>query len=100
MSTDTDKALNVIGKPYHPVANMLSYAFQFASNGPARDFTERVKRYVLINATDRRYRVKWLVAASPVNSAIVEYAHVRYYVYGVYDSISKTRTYYVEYANN
>lgn len=95
--------LNVIGQRYDADAVMLGKAFDFASNGPARDFWERVADYVDSTARDRRYKVKVRAASvggSGIDSAIIEYRGRRLYVWGRWDSISKTRTYYVELSHN
>jgi hypothetical protein len=94
---DTSKALNVIGKPYNIDANLLAYAFEYAHRTVGNK-AENIIDYVKTNQHDRRYTVKFRACDTSMSSAIVEYRHKRYYIYGIYNHISHDRTFYVELA--
>lgn len=94
-----DKALNVIGKPYDADAVMLGRAFAYAASKPLRDFWKNVADYVSDFASDRRYKVKPLVAsksANTVRSAIITYRGRRLYVRGHWDVNAHEHVYTVE----
>ena len=95
---DTSKALNIIGKPYHSDANLLAYAFEYAQTQKG-DKAAHIIDYVKTNQHDRRYTVKFRACNTSMTSAIIEYRHKRYYIYGIYNPISHDRTFYVELAH-
>lgn len=91
-------ALNVIGKPYHNDANLIAYAFDYAQFKPMQERAQAIIDYVKENQYDRRFTVKFRACDSSMTSAIIEYRHKRYYVYGVCNPIEGSKTFYVEYA--
>lgn len=91
-------ALNVIGKPYHNDANLLAYAFDYAQFKPIGERAQTIIDYVKENQSDRRFTVKFRACDSNMSSAIIEYRHKRYHVYGIYNPIEAARAFYVEYA--
>lgn len=94
---DTTNALNVIGKPYNVDANLLAYAFEYAQKQTGNRASAIID-YVKENQNDRRFTVKFRACDTSMTSAIIEYRHKRYYIYGVYNPISHDRTFYVELA--
>lgn len=81
-------------------AIMIGRAFEYASKGAMRNFPAHVAEYINDLAPDRRYKLQWLAASSDYVSAVVRYRGRKLYVYGKWDSESKTRTYYAEFSAN
>lgn len=107
MSTQTP--LNTSTAGYNAIPVMLGYAFDYADKvmRESKEFRDALRaelgselsrpnlvdNYVYLNASDRRYKIRW--HASTDSSAIITYRGRRYYVDGRWNSQAQLRYHYI-----
>jgi hypothetical protein len=86
-------------------AQLVRMAFQRAEDKISagevgeREFWLTVESFIDTFASDRRFKLKALASTIPVSSAIVSYRGVKYYLDGIYNTETNSRTYSISRAN-